>query len=445
MLRNLKFLLKLHFNFKNPKIENHQPHQQLHRKPNEQKDEQKNQKEQKQQHETLYQQPSNFLYWFNKELFNKIFPYSKASVVYTHDNEPFWTFEDFIESIKWLNNHKNIDFHNFANSGDLTTDKQEMAMYLANTMQETGDPSLSAPYPWDPRSKNATPKVTDGSCGGLTAIMEGLQASVQLGQVSDPRFVIKGCYRLNDIEKQVLNTTEDFINGGCYTLDNVNQRQFGLGMGTGNGAVMQNNYAAVSDKGILYGAEENEKYNIKKYTGGDINNPMFASTKAFSQYGGRGGIQLSYNYNYTDCSLDLFDDYRLVKYPNLITTTDRNNFLGIPQVFGFPGENENGNNKLPFDVSSTTPSARQMAYITSLWFWMIPRSGRSVSCHYCAKKYKTYGITSVNMIVNNQSGEDYDAPKPSWAGKKCQFYIRICKILDIEPIIVRPVNKNVII
>ena len=136
--------------------------------------------------------------------------------------------------------------------------------------------------------------------------------------------------------------------------------------------------------------------------------------------------QLSYSYNYSECSLDLTADYRLVRYPNLLITTDRDEFCGIPAVFGFPGPNPDGKNKLPADIASTTPSARILGWSTSIWFWMTLRSGRPVSCHDSMMQPKKYGITAVNLIVNNQAGEP-----GTWAAKKLEYYRRILAILGL--------------
>jgi hypothetical protein len=39
-----------------------------------------------------------------------------------------------------------------------------------------------------------------------------------------------------------------------------------------------------------------------------------------------------------------------------------------------------------------------------------------------------YGITGVNIIVNNDSG-----CKPGWAFNKVEYYKRICSILGVSP------------
>jgi hypothetical protein len=166
----------------------------------------------------------------------------------------------------------------------------------------------------------------------------------------------------------------------------------------------------------------------------------------YIQYGGRGAIQLSYHYNYTFISIELFNDYRIVRYPNLLITTDRDTWNGFPLMFGFPGPNPDGRNKLPDYIARTTPPARILAWMLSLVFWMKPRSGRWMSCHTAMQKPFEYGITTANQIVNNQTGCAWNKPydymnkthrdtiykQLNWASKKNVYYIRICKILGFD-------------
>lgn len=371
--------------------------------------------------------------WFSEELWTKIFPYIKCSSVWTHDNEPFWKYSDFLRSIEYMNKHHNVDFHGFVNSGDLLTDKLEMASFLANFHQETGDPSLEVPYPWSYPKNEKKGYIYEGNAGGGLAIMEGSIAQVVLDDPI-PHSDIKKSINLTSLEKEIIGTNNDVIKSIIPSLKSINQPNFGLGQGTGTGAILKEHYQAVSDNGTLLKEGSVQEGDPRNYT---CNGP-------YCQYGGRGAIQLSYNYNYTDCSLALFDDLRLVKYPNLIVTTDRIKFNGLPFYFGFPGPNFNGANRLPFDIENTTPPARVLAFLTCLWFWMVPRSGRKISCHYSMINWKTHGITSCNMIINNQSG-----CTKSWAYNKVLYYRRICKIFDIPDDIVDvsitcPPNKEAI-
>ena len=372
--------------------------------------------------------------WFTADLFEKIFPYASASVIYTHDNKPFWTYKSFIDAVKWMNLHFDKRFHNFCTeSSDPLINKLELAAFLANTHQETGDPSLKIPYPWWPVTiKKNGPQY--GPAGGLVCIIEGTCASIIPHAATD--IVPSTSYDILVNNIPLTQTARDMIGldksynlaSAIVNLKSVNQPGFGLG--TGNPS-FQPGLVAVSDDGTLYGDKPLGKDSLViKPTNMLVKSTTdrkYASGGVYSQYGGRGAIQLSYNFNYSNCSLELFNDYRLAKYPNLIITTDRENFNRKPEIFGFPGPIPNGKNKLPANVTKTTPSARMMAWITAICFWMLPRSGRPISCHKCMLEPKRYGITSVNIIVNNDSGCN-----PGWAYNKVEYYKRICSILDIN-------------
>ena len=368
--------------------------------------------------------------WFTKELFEKIFPYAEASLVFTHDQKPFWDYISFINSIKWMNEHKDTRFHNFCSES-----KYELAAFLANTHQETGDPSLKIPYPWlyPPAPQKTGPEY--GDAGGLLSIMEGCSAMIapHPSNASSP-FTgdLNSTMPLTSNTRKLIGLNDSDIISVCVmNLNGINQPNFGLGAGTGGGVVFQDGLAGVSDDGTLYGDNCKDK-DVKpsKECIPSTTDPKYAALGPYAQYGGRGAIQLSYNFNYTSCSLELFGDYRLVRYPNLIITTDRLNFNGKPFYFGFPGPNKNGNNQLPKNILDTTPPARMMAWISTICFWMLPRSGKKISCHECMLNPTKYGITSVNMIVNNQSG----CTPGTWAANKNKYYIRICNILGIDPL-----------
>lgn len=386
---------------------------------------------------------------FTEDMFEQIFPYVKASSVFTHDNKAFWTYSDFMAAVEWMNQHPNVVYHNFGtDSIDVFNNKLELASFFGNFHQETGDPSLEVPYPWSWPKVEKTGAVYEGFAGGALGIMEGSIAQPFLGAVPNIACERKGSpLELSETEKKVVGTGDTIITGIISSLVTINQPSFGLGKGTGNGAAFQDGLVAVSDDGTLWGDNPiSEKFGpirpsselVKSTT-----DPKYASLGPYSQYGGRGAIQLSYNFNYSDCSIALFGDYRLAKYPNLITTTDRDNFLGLPFYFGFPGPNPGGNNRLPQEITSTTPPARVMAWLVCFWFWMDRnRSGRKMSCHQCMMEPNKYGITSCNLIINNQSG-----CTKGWAYNKVLYYRRICKIMQIDDSIVEasivcPPNKE---
>jgi len=111
--------------------------------------------------------------WLTPELFTRIFPYACISSVYTHNNTPFWDLVSFISAVNWMNNHQNKQFHGFG------TTKLEVAAFLANVAQETGDPSLQIPYPysWPKPAPRTGPEFNNSGAGGLTCLIEGTSCS----------------------------------------------------------------------------------------------------------------------------------------------------------------------------------------------------------------------------------------------------------------------------
>lgn len=375
--------------------------------------------------------------WFTDELWETIFPYSKASACFTHDNQPFWRRIDFINAVKWMNSHPNKMYHNFCeDSADHNINVLELCSFLANTHQETGDPSLTVPYPWGWPPAKPTGANHEGPGGGCLAICEGVCAVATFGETK-LNGVLNSTQLLSPTEKRVLGINDNEIHGVVMDYSPANQPNFGLGRGTGAGAVFQNGLVAVSDDGTLYGDEPKTKDPAElaiirpssEVMGKSVDDPRFAALGLYGRYGGRGAIQLSYNYNYSECSLALFGDYRLARFPNLITTTDRKAWMGKPEYFGFPGPNRGGKNNLPSEIERTTPPARILAWATCLWFWMDNRrSGRKVSCHQAMMEPRRMGITTCNMIINNDSG----CNRGTWAWNKNRYYERICKIFGID-------------
>ena len=374
--------------------------------------------------------------WFTQDLWDKIFPYADLSAVYCPtDQKPFWTRDDFIAAIDWMNKLPDSKFHGFGTSGDLLTNKYEVAAFLGNFQQETADPSITAPYPWLYPKADPISGPEAGPAGGGLCVVEGLAPLVVSHKKGTPPPWTGPLVHTMRIFRPTVKKTlglrdDDTLSCVIQSFSSVSQPNFGLGAGTGSGAVFQPGLAAVSDDGTLYGDEPRstrDKIKSVKELVLSTTDRKYACLGTYCQYGGRGAIQISYNYNMSDCSIDLFNDYRLIKYPNLIITSDRDTWNGEPKVFGFPGPNEGGRNKLPSEITNTTPPARLMAWTTCFWFWMIPRSGRSVSCHHCMLNYKTHSITGVNLIVNNQSG----LIEGTWAAKKIVYYKRICNIFGI--------------
>jgi hypothetical protein len=335
-----------------------------------------------------------------------------------------------------MDKHPNPNFHGFgSSSSDPYVNKIEIAAFLANSQQEVGDGSLTAPYPWLYPAADLQTGPQVGPAGGLVSLVEGLapQTIVHDKGTSSP---VKGLMsvtldNMRPLCRKVLGFRDnDVLSCVITSVKNVYQPSFGLGTGTGGGVVFQPGLAAVSDDGTLYGDEPKSTTDVVLPTSKLISSKTdrkYACLGAYCGYGGKNIIQLSYSYNYSWCSIDLFGDYRLVKYPNLLITADRDGWNGIPEIFGFPGANEGGKNALPNNIASSTPPAQILAWTSGFWFWMTLRSGRSISCHQAMLEPKKYGITAVNLIVNNQSGLEAG----TWAADKLKYYKRICNIIDI--------------
>lgn len=378
--------------------------------------------------------PKSITDYITETQFQTIFPYSKASAAFTHDNQPFWRYQDFIAAVKYTNSLPNKIFHNFGtDSQDDNINLLEISAFLANFQQECGAPELEAPYPWSWPKVEKKGAYYEGFAGGGLAIMEGSIAQPILGNQDLNGELSSNSLELSVIEKMVLGTPEDTIKGVVSNLSGSNQPQFGLGVGTGTGVVFQPGLLGVSDDGTLWGDEPLNEIVGKVLPTKDYRQSTtdrkYSALGPYAQYSGRGSIQISYNYNYTECSIALFKDYRLVKYPNLLITTDRITFLNKPFYFGFPGPNPGGNNQLPEWLLNTTPPARIVSWLVCLWFWMDQnRSGRKISCHQAMLEPYKIGITTVNAIINNQSG----LVKGTWAYNKNVYYLRVCKIIGVN-------------
>ena len=236
--------------------------------------------------------PKSISDYITETQFEMIFPYSKASNVFTHDNEPFWRYQDFIAAVKYMNSLPNKIFHNFGtDSQDDTTNLLEIACFLANFHQETGDPSIEAPYPWSWPKVEKTGTYYEGPAGGALAIMEGSIAQPVLGELPTQGELQSKSIQLSVIEKSVIKTPENTIKGIIATLNGINQPQFGLGVGTGNGVVFQPGLLGVSDDGTLWGDEPiNEivgKVLPTKNYKLSTTDRKYAALGPYAQYGGK--------------------------------------------------------------------------------------------------------------------------------------------------------------
>jgi hypothetical protein len=383
--------------------------------------------------------------WFTQDLWDTILPYADLSAVWCpSDKKPMYTYDAFMDAVDWMNNHVNKEFHGFGASGDDFVNKHEVAAYLANMAQETGDPSLTAPFPWSWPKVQPTGAVYEGSCGGGICLIEGIAPVVAVHEKgTPPPYTGQMVHTINDmrpVPKKVLGLRDnEAISIVIQDLSRGNLPQYGL---ASPGVAFQPGLCCVSQTGILYGDEPRSEKDVvipSKELVRASNDPKYTCKETFCSFMGRTISQLSYSFNYNDCSIDLFGDYRLVRFPNLLVTIDRHRWNGFPKTFGFPGPRLDGSNPPPRDVDVTTPNARILGHVATLWFWMTPRSGRKISCHGCMLQPTKYGITSVNCVVNSQSG----LIPGTWAADKISYYRRICLIMGIDcsKTIVSPVGQ----
>lgn len=265
--------------------------------------------------------------------------------------------------------------------------------------------------------------LCNGSAGGGIQLLEGAQIS-HIVQSKDGEFSFPASLHVTDCK----------LNAVKPDLSKANQPAFGLlGLVSGipdrsipDGIETLKNMGAISSDGTLYTGDIYDSFKKSKFWDeswnkrnnynndcpigtNDMSKCSCLSGDIFCQYGGRGAIQLSYYYNYSQCSLELFGDFRLVVWPNLIIGT-HNGKVAIP---------------IPAYVVEDTPSPEVLGWLTGVWFWMTNRSGYSFSAHDAMQK--EYGITCANYIVNNQSG----CSSTGWAHEKNVYFKRICKAFDI--------------
>jgi hypothetical protein len=412
-----------------------------------------------------------------------------------------------MDAIDLIEKLPNKDLHGFCyESPDQRINISEMAAFLGNMQQETGDPSSIAPYPYD-CPYNGVPKcvkmaarcggkLNDGSpytgptnCCFTNATCKGTEwwASCTANNPNDApeggryaggaQFLVEGAleqvgnpsptatsppnptatsppisqfffnYDINN------KNVEDEL--GCSSLGlsggvvkpNTNRGLFfsnGKFQETDGGCVMQGGYTCVTSDGTLYGNKDYVDLQTSQYknlfpvkTLPDTCNSGDGTCQCVDldlrcEYVGRGPTQLTGNINYHACSLALFGDLRLVKYPNLLNTIDRtaveNN--GGPyysnedktHLFGFPGST------IPPEILNSTPDARILIWATNLWFWMDRcRSGKTLSCHQSMLDPANFGISAVGCIVNGNPA----CPKQQTL-KKYVFYQNICNLFGIQ-------------
>jgi len=427
------------------------------------------------------QQVVNF---FTSDLFDLVFPYAGTSAVITFDDQPFFTYYDFIQALDVIyTNPQYTSLSGFGLTGpsnSLTINKYEIAAFLANVSVETGDPALQLPF----MTSGPIPGLT--LAGGLTSSIEGFPvAAYPASQSYIPSYVNAPMFSsppqlsfYNNYDSTSSNQPPPVIpiygtsaapvvpatiyQNAIFTLyDNA---------GAGFGSDQQVMAAVADDSTLWYQPQvlgtDNNAFPYETFTNGApvgpnprgtigpypySNNSAYLSNRSYvgmgpyCSYGGKGVIQLTANYNYVLPSLALFNDLRLIQYPNLLVTTDRVNFNSstkfqflpsntpVSYVFGFPGPNTNGNNVPPLDILNTTPPARQLSWLTSLYFWMIIESGLGMTAHQAMLDPTTWGITKANYIVNTPGGSGCPGSLPA-AVEKIEYYKQLCALFGISQI-----------
>ena len=414
--------------------------------------------------------PTKLTQWFTPELFDSLMPYSGISAIYADDGQPFYTHEAFMSAIDFMNNHENKDYHGFGTSGSDEQNKLELAAFFANIAEEIGTGAITFPNCGDTPT-NLPAAVIPGALGGGVATIEGAlpafdQQSGSAGCAS-PSMPIKnttgatkitGCDTLcvtgagyTPLESRSLNpspTSTNLNSGGCV-FNALLDKKTGLPINSGF-----SNYACVSSSGQLWQGNPSSVQALitnskTKHLFDDIKTATYKSlTECASddptcrcmtwdyacQYPGRGPTQLTGNINYTDCSLGLFKDIRLVKWPNLMTATNResepaNTYIDMcskttkpsekcKSLFTFPGAI-----KLPQEIIDDTPPARVLTWLSTLYFWMDKnRSQASISCHDAVLD-PTLGFSCATDIINGNGCK----------AAKLDYYPGICAVIGVAP------------
>ena len=414
--------------------------------------------------------PTKLTQWFTPEKFDNLMPYSGISAIYADDGQPFYTHEAFMSAIDIMNNHENKDYHGFGTSGSDEQNKLELAAFFANIAEEIGTGAITYANCGDTPT-NLPAAVIPGALGGGVATIEGAlpafdQQSGSAGCAS-PSIPIKnttgatkitGCDTLcvtgagyTPLEARSLNpspTSTNLNSGGCV-FNAILDEKTGLPINSGF-----SNYACVSSSGQLWQGNPSSVQALitnskTKHLFDDIKTATYKSLTECAaddptcrcmtwdyacQYPGRGPTQLTGNVNYTDCSLGLFNDIRLVKWPNLMTATNResepaNTYIDMcskttkpsekcKSLFTFPGAI-----KLPQEIIDDTPPARVLTWLSTLYFWMDKnRSQASISCHDAVLD-PTLGFSCATDIINGNG----------CLAAKLDYYPGICAVIGVAP------------
>ena len=104
--------------------------------------------------------------WFTQELYDKIAPYAGISAIYTDDGQPLYTYQGFIDALKFMETLPNPMYHGFAASSSEDNNKKELAAFFGNAAEETGTGFTGPQVPSITCKPADTPGGQTQSCGG---------------------------------------------------------------------------------------------------------------------------------------------------------------------------------------------------------------------------------------------------------------------------------------
>ena len=425
--------------------------------------------------------PTSLRSWFTQEKFDQITPSIGISSIYADDGKPVYTYTDFMTAVDNMNKLKYKDYHNFGtDSKVMDQNKREIAAFFANAAEEIGTGISTPPLNCKAapsihnktkrktsanraaKSLNLSEDIKDGALGSCIATTEGalpvfygnntdtcssgettIQNTATEQQTGCQTLCLTNVSLTTNADRGLSPTATDVHLQGCdINLDGLDSGKAAYACVASNGQLWQGN-PSILDK-LIINPETKDLFlgdNIKVATRDSLlacplDDPSCRClpNDFGCQYVGRGPTQLTGNVNYTDCSLALFDDIRLVKWPNLITATNRetspsNEYIKmcVTKKLGTLQECQSSfafSSSLPLIIKTTTPPARVLLWMTAIFFWMDKhRSVAQISSHD-AMLDDELGFSCAANIINGNGC--YKAPKIT-------YYPEICNILEVTP------------